>query len=445
MLMKSPILFSFFVFVASVGCAQTGNFGSFPKVDMTPASPQFQNGFQPTFPPPGYSPSSQPTNNSFGTTPNGGMYGTQNNRQINQEIYEEFQEQNSINYMLPSLASVPGTEYYYQALSKLVAMGFGKDTFNLRKATFITENAYYENKLKAEDFVKAIKSAGQFLNWKMDELKYNKQSNLSKNLILYRFFTDTLQIKSKQLKHLPFKYDFEDYRGQEDWGKMFVSKVLATNSGQCHSLPMLYLILAREIGAEAQLAYSPSHTYIKFQDDDGIWHNVELTNGMLSTDAFVLQSGFIKAEALQNKIYMQPLNEKQLLSLCFFDLAKGYVRKYGYDEFVENAIEAALLLDSNNINAQMEKSDYLTVRHKYVADQIGANEENFRQMLDAYPIFRMMTRERNRQYQKLDDMGYSEMPADAYEAWLKSMNEAKQKQDSQKTFLILQNKSALKK
>ncbi len=225
---------------------------------------------------------------------------------------------------------------------------------------------------------------------------------------------------------------------------MFVTKALSTNSGQCHSLPLLYLILAREIGAKAHLAYSPNHTYVKFQDDNGTWHNVELTNGMLSTDAFVLQSGFIKAEALQSKVYMQPLDDKQLLSLCFYDLAKGYIRKYGYDEFVENSIEAALQLDSTNLHAQMVKADYLTVLQQYVADQMGVNEINFKDMMAAYPDFRALTRERNRQYLKVDNLGYSEMPPEAYEVWLKSLNDAKQKQESQKQLIQLNKATTLK-
>ena len=80
---------------------------------------------------------------------------------------------------------------------------------------------------------------------------------------------------------------------------MFVQKLLVTGKGQCNSLPKLYLILAEEIGAEAHLALSPNHSYIKFPDDEGNWHNIELTNNMLTTDAFILNSGYVKAEAIQ--------------------------------------------------------------------------------------------------------------------------------------------------
>jgi|GEM_PF-6378361 len=62
------------------------------------------------------------------------------------------------------------------------------------------------------------------------------------------------------------RYDFVDFWGREDTRKVFVTKLLATNSGQCQSLPQLYLILAEELGTTAYLAFSPEHSYIKFQD-----------------------------------------------------------------------------------------------------------------------------------------------------------------------------------
>src|SRR5690606_22632601 len=113
-----------------------------------------------------------------------------------------------------------------------------------------------------EEFNSIVNQTGDFLREKMDELGYDKESNLAKNFMLFQFFSDTLEIKSRDLKHLPLEYDFEDYMGINDWSKMFVSKLLETGKGQCNSLPRLYLILAEEIGAEAFLSLSPNHSYI---------------------------------------------------------------------------------------------------------------------------------------------------------------------------------------
>src|SRR5690606_36988299 len=112
---------------------------------------------------------------------------------------------------------------------------------------------------------------------------------------------------------------------------------------------------------------------IKFRDGNDNWFNVELTNGMFTTDSSILQSGFIKSEALQNGIYMQTMDSKELLSQLLVDLAQGYARKFGYDPFVKEAVDEALKLYPNNINAHMLRSNYLTMEFEYVLDQIGIN------------------------------------------------------------------------
>ena len=370
-----------------------------------------------------------------------------NRQQQLESIYRELERPNNMNvkYDLPPCSEVQGAASYQSAFQELTSMANGQKPFNLKEANFLVENAFYDNQGNYENFDKVVKQIGQFLKWKMEELNYNPNSNLAKNLILYQFFADTLEIKSKKLRHLPFQYDFQDYMGHENWNKMFVEKALASNSGQCHSLPLLYLIIADEIGAKARLSYSPSHTYIKFQADNGKWYNVELTNGMLTTDAFVLQSGYIKAEALQNKIYMQPLTEKQLISHNMFDLAKGYAKKFCYDSFVEQVINKALELDPNNINANMLKSDYLTIRFQYIERQLGINEQNFRQILPQYPIAKDIFISRNKQYAFIDNLGYEDMPPAEYEKWLNSLKSVQKKQESKEMLLNINQSLNIKK
>lgn len=405
-----------------------------------PFTPNSNNNLNPNFP-------TQPDNNQQQLNQyQKDIQKQQTQRQELEAIYQEISQPTkptttaTVNYNLPSCASVQGASAYRSAFAEISKMADGQKTFTLKEANFLVENAFYENQAQFEQFDTVIEQIGQFLTWKMEELNYDQNSNLAKNLILYRFFSDTLEIKSKNLKHLPFKYDFDDYMANEDWTKMFVEKALATNSGQCHSLPLLYLILAEEIGAKAQLAYSPSHSYVKFQDDNGKWHNVELTNEMMTTDAFVLQSGYIKAEALQNEIYMLPLNRNELLSHVLFDLAKGYAVKYCYDSFVEQVIEKALELDPNNINAHMVKSDYRTMRFMYVQKQLNVSPDN----IHKYPKAKQLLDEMYAQYAIVDNLGFEEMPAEAYEKWLGSLQNAKQKQESQQMIIKLNQDIELK-
>ena len=346
------------------------------------------------------------------------------------QIYAELNS-DRINYSLPSYNHIESTKHYRSAFNQLSKLN--PENFSIKKATFIIENAYFEEKQNYEEFENGIKKIGDFLRTKMDELGYDQNRNLAKNFMLFQFFSDTIKIKSKNLKHLPFKYDFEDYLGIKDWSKMFVSKLLATGKGQCNSLPRLYLILAEEIGAEAFLSLSPNHSYIKFKDDEENWYNVELTNGMFTTESMILQSSFIKSEALQNGIYMQQMSEKQLLSQLYSDFSQGYARKFGYDPFVKKVINKALELYPNSITANMMNSNYLTIQFEYVAKQVGINprDRNDLQNIRNYPKIVKLLNNANSQYNKIDNLGFEFMSAEAYQNWLASLKETKQKQVSE--------------
>ncbi len=336
---------------------------------------------------------------------------------------------NGNNYTLSYKGNEKGAKFYREAFEKLsVSADKG---MSVKESVFIVENAYYEGKKDYSEFEKTIKQTGDFLREKLNELGYNKNSNLAKNFLLFQFFADTLKLQSKNLEHLPLTYDFDDYMGQDNWSKMFVHKLLETGKGQCNSLPRLYMVLAEEINAKAHLAYSPNHTYVKFQDNNNKrkWYNVELTNGMLTTDDFIFQAGFIKAEAIQNKIYMQPLTDKQFMGGQLVELALGYIQKYGYDEFVGQVIDRALQIDPQSIQGHLVKSNFLTTKLDLLLLELQITKENFNKIRN-YPIAMSLFKERQSQYDKVDELGYAEMPPEMYQNWLASLKDEKQKQDN---------------
>lgn len=353
----------------------------------------------------------------------------QQQRQLNVDVAEF--NRNRINYSLPSKSGIESTKYYRKAFDQLNELN--PNDFSVKDATFIIENAYFEEQQNYDDFNKLVKQTGDFLREKMGEMDFDSNSNVAKNYMLFKFFSDTLEIKSKNLKHLPFKYDFEDYQGIKDWSKMFVTKLLATGKGQCNSLPRLYMILAEEIGAEAFLSMSPNHSFIKFRDEDENWYNVELTNGMFTTTSSILLSGYIKSEALQNEIYLQTMSSKQLLAQLLADFAQGYARKFGYDPFVKKVVDRALELYPNSITTNMLNSNYLTIEFEYVANQVGINPRDREQLQNIrhFPKIVEKLNNVNAQYAKIDNLGFEHMPAEAYENWLNSLKENKQQQESQ--------------
>ena len=352
-------------------------------------------------------------------------------KQIKQDI-QEFTDNKNIDYNFKSLSNVKGTELYREVFDKMLTLNI--ENYSVKDAVFQIENAYSGNLQDKAEFDKIIKNTGEFLISKMNELNYDTNSNSAKNFMLFEFFSETLQLKSNGIKHLPLKYDFEDYRGVKDYSKMFVTKLLRTQTGQCHSMPLLYLILAEEIGAVAYLSVCPEHSYIKFQDEDEKWYNVELTNGMFTATTLILNSGFIKSEALQNKIYMQNHTKPQLLSRLYSDLAMGYIHKFGYDEFVEKVIDKSLEIYPQNITSQMVKSNYETERFKYVLQQIGVTPQNKQsiQLLEKYPEAIEVLKKREEQYRTIDNLGFETMSPQQYENWLLSLNIEKGKEESEK-------------
>jgi len=340
--------------------------------------------------------------------------------QQRQQIYAEIRnENNSIRYSLPSNLGKKGSLAYKKAFDSLQKFG---DDFPLKKAVFIVENAFYENKHNYDEFDKTLRFIGKLLLRKMDEFGYDRKSNLAKNLILFRFFSDTLKFDKKSF-HLPVKYDFEDAFGEQNWSNMFVTKLLSTNKGQCSSMPRLYLLLADEINAEAYLSFSPNHSYIRFPDDKRHWYNVELTNHMFTTNSMILNSGYIKAEALANKIYMSNLSKKQFLAQTYVELATGYIQKYGYDDFVLQIVSKALKIDANNINANMVLANYKTVQFEYVMKQLRINPSNKKELQNIryYPKAVSLLKQVNGQYQKIENLGFEFMSNEAYSKWLNSL------------------------
>ena len=155
-------------------------------------------------------------------------------------------------------------------------------------------------------------------------------------------------------------YDFEDFMGDSSQTSHFVSKLLDSKTGNCLSLPYLFKILVEEIGGEASLSLAPNHVFIKHRKEEGGWTNVELTNGGdFPRDEWIIINSNISEKALETGIYMKPLNNKETLSLCVFNLAQSYIYKFGYNENVEKIIDYSLSLDSNNVNSILIKMNVI--------------------------------------------------------------------------------------
>ncbi|MEL6867093.1 MAG: hypothetical protein AAFP19_21900 [Bacteroidota bacterium] len=225
-----------------------------------------------------------------------------------------------IQYEFPSNAHLLGAERYHTAYDQLAAMLQERKPLSIKEAVFLVEQAYSGETLQKSWYDKEIDRSVAIIEDAIKSAGYEPDNELGKKMLLHAFMSGTLEVRDSEGNIVgntsPKKYDFEDIYGQEDWTKMFVTKLMQTNTGQCHSMPLLYLILAEELRVEAYLAFSPEHSYVKIKDNKESWVNLELTNGHYATDQWLLSSGYVNAEAIQSGIYLKPKSKKESIAHC---------------------------------------------------------------------------------------------------------------------------------
>jgi hypothetical protein len=346
-------------------------------------------------------------------------------------------------------ATYQATKQFWDALVILTDMSEGKRPFSLTEAIFTVENAYFKNKLDRGQFYSAIQARADLAKQIMQREKLDPANNLSKNYAIQKQFAQANSYKlpktGKTITVPKLEYDFTDFMGDSSHAQMFVSKLVATGKGQCHSMPLLYLAIAEQLNAKAYLSLAPEHSFVRFSDGDGSLYNFETTTGAIVSDNWMVQSGYITTAAIKNRIYLDTLTQKQLLALCINDLAIGYIYDHGFDGFAETALKYGLPLDPGGIQGKIILSNFWAAKTRKAIQYLNlATKEQFEQS----PIAKAMQRHMLETYDIIDGLGYQKMPKDAYAAWLQSVNDQKEKQDQQQLqqrlqYLMKKNKVTL--
>lgn len=321
----------------------------------------------------------------------------------------------------PAVPVAPtAADCYEPAYRELAKMLDGRYPLSFKRAVFLTENAYFDNRLNFEEFNQRIASYAQMCRIikaaTEPHLLYDRddKENVARNAAIFQFMKDSTHLLSGRTL-TPFRYDFEDFDGDADWSKMFVNKLLATHKGNCHSLPFLYKMLADETGAQTWISLAPNHIYLKQHNRKNGWYNTELTSYTFPIDAWLTASGYISRETIISGIYMDTLSAKQNVVLCLVDLAKGYEHKVGRvaaEPFVSKCADLALQYFPHYINAQLLQAENL--RRQF---------ERQTTKPDAQRVYAAM----EAAYTRIFETGYREMPPQMYADWLRSVRTEKQK------------------
>jgi hypothetical protein len=300
--------------------------------------------------------------------------------------------------------------------------------YNFKKATFIPEKAYnpslnyqtYNNNIKyIANMCKQIAST-------QPQFKNDPSKVLSWSIMHY--MVDKLpHIQNGKTVEFPnYRYDFEDPFGNKDIKQLFVSKLLATGKGNCHSLPYLYKSVSQELGtgANAHLAYAPNHVFIR-QQFDGLWWNCELTSGQFIQDYEMMAIGYIQAQGVQGKIYLTPLTEEESIAACVMDLAQYYEAEKGLDNFVLKCTQLALEHYPNCIQANLVRANYWSssLRYNMAKKGVTKNEDIAKDQYLSYLGSQLKST-----ITEMESKGYVNIPEWKYTEWVKSMQQAGQEE-----------------
>ncbi|MDR0823789.1 MAG: hypothetical protein LBN74_01750 [Prevotella sp.] len=324
----------------------------------------------------------------------------------------------------PSLLVYAQETYYNQAYSHIENMLSGKVELNFKDAVLFTEYAYYDGKLDTQLINEEYETLCRLINGlsKSELITYTGEDKdiITKHAAIFKVLTDTILIPVDSMliyEHKPLIYDFEDPLGQSDWTKMFVSKLLETGKGNCHSLPYLYKILAEELNIPCHLAFAPNHIYIKLFSEKSGWYNTELTSATFPIDAWIIASGYVTVDAIRNGLYMDTLSNKQAVANCLVDLAQGYQHKNGKEnsEFVIKCCNTVLQYHPANANALLTKAE---AQKFYIHSLMKEKNLKKAEALFTDSSIKEMYSEMESAYIQLYKSGYRQMPEEMYIQWI---------------------------
>jgi hypothetical protein len=315
----------------------------------------------------------------------------------------------------------------------------GNVKISFKEAVFHCENAYFGHQLRFEDFngeIGLLSIYSRILK-NIDALKYDKKDKerISTYAAIFLLMTDTVNIEldsGKVIQHLPYYYDFDDIFGSQDWTQTFVTKLLESRTGNCHSMPYLYKILCEEIEVPCHLALAPNHIYIKHWAEKGGWYNTELTSASFPIDAWLMASGYISLQAVQNGIYLDTLSDKESLALCVLDLAQGYNYKYPDNDgsFAIECCDLAIKYFPNYVNAILLKAEMLLKQLHVMQKEMKYT--HLKQLI-SLPQGKIKWDEMNNLYMQLYNLGYRQIPEQMYIEWLTSLKMQKERYSNNNT------------
>lgn len=335
------------------------------------------------------------------------------------------------------------TKPFNDALETLKNMTTGKTPISLKDAFYLMESAYGNTYLTYKEYCNIINENTEFLKQMMLQNGLDPRNNEAIHKAIQKFMKDTTSIKSQKSdlaivssgkKHLPFSYDYIDYKGEKDFRNYFVTKAFATGTGQCNSLPIVYAIQAEALGAKFYISTAPNHSFIKYPDNAGKIHNYEPTSHWNISDDWYSEHMYITPQAEKSGIYLDTLSKINIIGDCIANLGISYLNKYGVADgtFLNECINASIKCfpKQNNLQALLLRSSVLAHMLDRLLYTNGIKDiKDIDKVQGAKELYEALQQNEL----LLKSLGYQEIPAGVYEQQM-NLQEFRGKAQEEKGF-----------
>ncbi|MCB9894315.1 MAG: tetratricopeptide repeat protein [Planctomycetes bacterium] len=201
-----------------------------------------------------------------------------------------------------------------------------------------------------------------------------------------RTLVDFIHIK------LGLRFDQSDSRG-ENYENLFFDSVLQRRFGYCVSLSMAYLVFGQAAGLDVRGIRLPGHFVVEFKDTEP---NGQPYKTLLETTAFgetreetyYWARDRFSAPAVENGVYLTPLNDREIFSTLYNNLA-GVTYVSGDLQLAVERYTRALELAPNNCEALYNRA---IVQHALNHNREALKDLNESLRLDPTFVLAMLAR-----------------------------------------------------
>jgi regulator of sirC expression with transglutaminase-like and TPR domain len=150
----------------------------------------------------------------------------------------------------------------------------------------------------------------------------------------------------------PFRYDANDPTGRMIRNKL-LHNYLRTRLGQCVSMPVLFLIIAKRLGLNVALACAPEHVFVRYTDEGKLAHNLETTSGgHPARDQWYREKLPITDRSIESGIYLRSLSMREGVAVMA-STAVDLLKSQGRFEEVIALCEILLRHHPNDVSAML--------------------------------------------------------------------------------------------